>query len=38
VRLAANRSAFCTKTHFILHQNAVHFAANSPKYGANEVF
>ncbi len=35
LRLAAKRIAFSTKTHSILHQNALHLAANSPKMGAN---
>ena len=36
LRLAPKRSAFSTKTQRILHQNAVHLAANSPKSGAND--
>jgi len=36
LRLAPKRSVFCTKTQCILHQNAVHLAANSPKSGAND--
>ena len=35
LRLATKRIAFRTKTHSILHQNALHLAANSPKMGAN---
>jgi len=35
-RLAAKRIAFCTKTHSILHQNAVQLVANSPKVGAKD--
>jgi len=36
--LAAKRAPFCTKTHFILHQNALLFAANSSEAAANGSF
>ena len=35
LRLAPKRTAFSIKTHAILHQNALNFAANSPETGAN---
>ena len=35
LRLAPKCLVFCTKTHCILHQNALRFAANSPKMGAH---
>ena len=35
LRLAPKRTAFSIKTHAILHQNALSFAANSPETGAN---
>ena len=35
LRFAPKHTPFCTKTHPILHQNARHLAANSPKTGAN---
>ena len=35
LRLAPKRTAFSTKTHCVLPQIARHFAANSPKAGAN---
>ena len=38
LRFAPKRALFCTKTHFILHQNALHLAANCPKTGANGGF
>ena len=33
--LAPKRKAFSTKTHSVLRQNALDFAANSPETGAN---
>ena len=38
LRFAPKRALFCTKTYFILHQNALHLAANCPKTGANGGF
>ena len=35
LRLAPKRTAFSTKTHCVLRQSALYFAANSPKTGAN---
>ncbi|EFC68644.1 hypothetical protein HMPREF0670_01815 [Prevotella sp. oral taxon 317 str. F0108] len=35
---APKRTSFSTKTHAVLHQNARHLAANSPKTGANGGF
>jgi hypothetical protein len=35
LRLAPKRSLFCIKTHSVLPQNALYFAANSPEIGAN---
>ncbi|WP_210401281.1 hypothetical protein, partial [Prevotella sp. HMSC073D09] len=32
------RTAFCGILHSILHQNALHFTANSPKNGVNAGF
>jgi len=37
LRFAPKRTAFSTKTQCVLHQNALHFAENSPKNGANGV-
>ena len=37
LHLASKRKAFCTKTHCVQHQNALCFAANSPKTSANAV-
>ena len=38
LRFAQKRTAFCTKTHCIQHQNAVHLAINSPECGTNDGF
>ena len=38
LHLAAKRSVFSTKTHAILHLNALCFAINGPKVGANGDF
>ena len=38
LRLAAKRIAFSGILHCILHQNALHLAANSPKMGANDGY
>ena len=35
LRLAPKRTAFSTKTHSVLRQNTLNFAANSPETGAN---
>ena len=36
LHLAPKRTAFSTKMHSILHQNALYFAANSPKTGVSD--
>ena len=38
LRLAPKRKAFSTKTHAVLHQNALYLAENCPKRGANGGF